>query len=276
MKKFVLSIALAAFAAFTTVGNTAVIFTDTFTSGTAADAGYYRFGTTGTTLAVAGADLDFTTDGTAASRSGVIKSFTAQTLAVGDSITFSFDITSRSLASLQSNAFRWSIGNLGNPSPVTGAPVTADLTSAAPFSSGSRIFHSFSASTSDTAGYGGIINGQSSPVVNTSIAAYVGFAGPVSVGQTGVTSVSLTIDRTGTDSYSISQTAFGSSDTGTITGAVADANIFNTIAFSMNNAGALNFSLDNVQVSVVPEPATWVLLTGSLTALVVFRRRRQA
>lgn len=36
------------------------------------------------------------------------------------------------------------------------------------------------------------------------------------------------------------------------------------------------YSIDNLSLSAVPEPTTWALLAGGLTALVIFRRRRQA
>ena len=119
------AIALVAFsAALAASAHSGVIFTDTFTTGTAADAGYYRFGTTSTTLSAdnANSELDFSYAAGAATRSGFIKSFTEQTLAVGDSITLSFSVNSRTLASAENHAFRWAIGNLGNPSAVTGVP----------------------------------------------------------------------------------------------------------------------------------------------------------
>ncbi len=270
---------LAACAVSVVQGQT-IIFTDTFSSGTAADAGYYRFGTTGTTLArdSTNNELDFTMGSTASSRSGVIKSFTEQTLAVNDSIIFSFSINSRSLASSQNHAFRWAIGNLGNGSAVTGVPVTGDFTSATPFGSGAREMYQFSASTSSTAGFGQFVTGSSSPVHNQSGTgtAIASFAGPASVALTGATTVSLTITRTAASNYSFSQTAFGSTTSGTLTG--VGTNIFNNLAFSFNNApgtGTYDVALDNIQVTVVPEPSTWALLAGGMLATVVFRRRRR-
>lgn len=57
--------------------------------------------------------------------------------------------------------------------------------------------------------------------------------------------------------------------------AVTGANmVFDQMAFSMGNTNSTGYSIDNLQVSVVPEPATWALLAGSLTAVMVFRRRR--
>lgn len=255
--------------------NAAVIFNDTFSSGTAAAAGYYRFGTTNTTLGpnpLVGT-LDYTYASGASNRSGVIKSFSEQTLNVGDSITFSFDITSRTLANNENHSFRWAIGNLGNPTSVTGVPVTADLASATPFGSGTRQMYQFSASTGTTAGFGQFAAGSSSPVhAGGTTTAISGFSGPASVATSGATSVSLTITRTDTNDYSFSQTAFSTTSSGTLTG--LGTNIFNNIAFSFNNNGAYSVSLDNVQVSVVPEPSTWALLAGGLTVLVTLRRRR--
>ncbi len=270
MKKIILPIVIAACAASAHAG---VIFNDTFTSGTAADAGYYRFGTTATTLATDGTELDFNynVSGTTSSRSGVIKSFSDQTLAVGDSITFSFTINSRTLANSENNAFRWAIGNLGNPSAVTGAPVTADLASASPFASGSREMYQFSASTGAAAGWGQFQTGSTSPVhtggTNTAI---TGFTGPASIATSGVGSINLTIGKTVTG-YSITQSAFGVDSSGTLT---TGTDIFNTIAFSMNNAGAYSVALDNIQVSVVPEPTTFAMMLGGLGALILMRRRR--
>lgn len=258
-------------AALFSVTASAAVFTDDFSSGTAADAGYYRFGTTGTTLAVAVGSLDFAIDGTAASRSGVIKSFAEQTLAVGDSITFSFDINSRTLANSQNHSFRWAIGNLGNPSSVTGVPVTGDLTSASPFASGTREMYMFSAGTGATTGFGAYSPGQTSPVHNA-VTGFAGFTGPGSIATTGADSVSLTITRTAATDYSLEQTAFGSASSGTLTG--DGTNIFNTLAFSFNNAGAYHVSLDNVSVSVIPEPSTMVLLGIALMSALVFKRRK--
>jgi len=44
----------------------------------------------------------------------------------------------------------------------------------------------------------------------------------------------------------------------------------------VNLAPGNRIALDNISVSAVPEPTTWALLAGSLTTLVLFRRRRSA
>lgn len=254
-----------------------VLFSDTFSSSTAAAAGYYRFGTTGTSLAAdnPNSELDFDYTSGAAARSGFIKTFSDQSLAVGDSITLHFLLNSRTLASTENHAFRWAIGNLGNPSAVPSVPVTADLTSNTPFTSGTRLMYQFSASTSTTAGFGQYVTGSQSPVHNVSgtPTPIAGFSGPANIATSGSGAVTLTITRTGLNDYSFSQTAFTTVSTGTLTG--LGTNIFNTIAFSFNNPGAYSASFDLIEVvyNPIPEPTTWALLAVSLLTIILLRHR---
>jgi hypothetical protein len=59
------------------------------------------------------------------------------------------------------------------------------------------------------------------------------------------------------------------------TSAITSFNIF-SLYFTTGNALNGDMRYDNVTVSAIPEPSTWALLAVSLTALVVFRRRRFA
>lgn len=269
MKRHTLYIALAAFVAVATPASAQVVFTDTFTSGTAADAGYYRFGTTNTTLAVGGGDLDFAQTATALARSGTYKQFTSQSLSIGESIVFSFNVTAQNMPSQVNHVFRWAIGTDPLVDPA------GDLASNTPFDSGTRQMFQFALSGSTTPGLGQFVAGSSSPIHNQSGTgtAISGFVGPASVATNATGSVTLTITRTDTNNYSISQTAFNTESSGTLTG--VGFNQFNTIAFGVNSTGNASFSLDNISVAVIPEPATAsALLAAGLLALVVFRRRR--
>jgi len=61
--------------------------------------------------------------------------------------------------------------------------------------------------------------------------------------------------------------------------------VFSTVGNFTNNSGVWSISENNVTyvfsqslgtLTVIPEPSTWALLAGSLTALMIFRRKRQA
>ncbi|MCC5846503.1 MAG: PEP-CTERM sorting domain-containing protein [Verrucomicrobia bacterium] len=254
----------------------AIVFQDDFSTGTAADAGYFHFGTTGSNLATdnSGGTLDYAYTSSAANRSGVYKTFSGQTLAVGEILTLSFSIDGRTLRSGENHAFRWAIGNLGDPSAITvsgGGPFGSDLDSATPLDGGTREMYQFSASTGATNGFGQYVTGSSSPVHNAggSATAITSFSGPASIGTTGDATVVLSITRTATG-FEFDQTAFGSSTSGTLVGGT---DFFNALAFSMNNAGDYDFSLSDVTVSVIPEPSTLLLLGISLISALALRRR---
>jgi hypothetical protein len=247
-----------------------VIFNDTFTSGTAAEAGYHRFGTTNTTLAVDGGNLDYGYATGASNRSGVIKQFTSTTIAVGETLTFSFTIDSRSLRLSEDNSFRWSIGNISTA-------VNADFSSAEPFSGGTRRNYVFSAATGTSVAFNQHSAGFSSPVNGGTVTAISGItASNFAASSTDAFSISVSFTRTVTG-LSISRNFGGSISSGSFATTNGNDFVFNTIAFSLNNAGDYGFSLDNVSVSVIPEPSSFAALAGlGALGFVSARRRRRA
>jgi len=97
-----------------------------------------------------------------------------------------------------------------------------------------------------------------------------GAGGDFSIGQNYVANTALTFQFTynGGSSYSYS---FGSASGNN----TATSVITNLTGFRIYNNGQgdqQNLGFNNI--TVVPEPTTWALLAGGLTALVVFRRRR--
>jgi hypothetical protein len=245
-----------------------VVFTDSFSSGTAADADYYRFGTTDTSLSVGSGTLNFTYEAGAANRSGVIKQFSNTTLALGETLTFSFTINSRNLRNDENNSFRFSIGNIGTA-------VTGDLSSAEPFSSGTRRNYVFAAATGTAStAFNQHSAGFASPVNGGTVTAISGLAASNfahSSSDPFAVSVSFTRTATGLD---IAKNFGGNLSSGSFTTSTAADFDFNTIAFSLNNAGDYSVSLDNISVSVIPEPATAGLFLGGIGLIVLWRRFR--
>ena len=248
------------------------VFSDDFSTGNAADNGYYRFGTAGTTLNTdnTSGTLDYTYSVDAANRSGVIKQFTNTTLALGETLIFAFTIDGRTFRDDENNSFRWSIGNIGTA-------INGDLTSAEPFSSGTRRNYVFAAAT-----------GVAATAFNHHSA---GFASPVNGGTTtDLTGLSASsFDANSVDSFSImvsfTRTATGvdieKDFGGTVsygsfaTSTAADFD-FNTLAFSMNNAGDYTLAVSDVSVSVIPEPSTYGMIGGVLVlGLALLHRRRK-
>lgn len=253
---------------FTTLLPATLVFEDTFSSGTPADAGYYRFGTTNTTLGVADGTLNYSYASGATNRSGVMKQFANTSLDVGEILLFSFTVDSRDLRDDENNSFRWSIGNISTT-------VDDDFSSAEPFSGGTRRNYVFAAAT-----------GVASTALNQHAA---GFSSPVNGGtNTAISGLDASNFANSSDDpfdvvMSFTRTATGldivKNFGGTISSgsfATTNANdfIFNTLAFSFKNAGDYSVSLDNISVSVIPEPSTLVLLGVALICGLVFRRAK--
>lgn len=246
----------------------APLFTDTFASGTAADAGYYRFGTTDTTLGVADGTLNYAYAAGATNRSGVIKQFANTTVAVGETLIFSFTVDSRSFRDDENNSFRWSIGNIGTA-------VNADLASAEPFGSGTRRNYVFAAATGiATTAFNQHSAGFASPVNGGTTTAIAGLAASnFTAASTDPFLISVSFTRTASG-LDIEKNFGGAISSGSFTTANAADFDFNTLAFSFNNAGTYSASLDNVSVSVIPEPSTMALFGVALLSALAFKRRK--
>lgn len=260
---------LSAFA-LATAASATILFTDSFDSGTPADSGYYRFGTTETTLAVAEGTLNYGYGSGATNRSGVIRQFDSATLEVGETLTFAFTLTSRNLRDDENNSFRWSIGNIGTA-------VTEDLASAEPFSGGTRRNYVFAAATgSATTALNQHSAGFSSPVNGGTTTALTGLSAPnFSHSSSDPYAISMAFTRT-ESGLEIAKDFGGILSTASFTTSDANDFVFNTIAFSFNNAGDYNVSLDDISVSVIPEPSTYAALVGLLALMLVIVRCRRS
>ncbi len=88
---------------------------------------------------------------------------------------------------------------------------------------------------------------------------------------------------------SIDSTTINANPMGTVTGSVAGWSSITGFGLNLNRASGTTESFaDNIRIAyggttqqnidavLVPEPTTWALLAGSLTTLVIFRRRRKS
>lgn len=254
---------------FASAASATTLILDTFDAGTPADSGYYRFGTTNTTLAVADGTLNYSYASGATNRSGVIRQFANTTLEVGETLTFAFSITTRTLRDDENNSFRWSIGNIGTV-------VTEDLASAEPFSGGTRRNFVFAAATGTaTTALNQHSAGFSSPVNSGTVTALSGLdASNFSNSSSDPLTISVAFTRTASG-LDIVKDFGGIVSSGSFATTNANDFDFNTIAFSFNNAGDYSVSLDDISVSIIPEPSTYAAMFGLLAlALAIVRRRR--
>lgn len=105
------------------------------------------------------------------------------------------------------------------------------------------------------------------------------FTFSISGGTTTFSAANMWIYSTASGNPPASEGALGAamaswSGTSTSTGARAPVNLLFKTGSSLANSQFDEVRVDTSYLSVVPEPTTWALLAGSLTALVVFRRRR--
>jgi autotransporter-associated beta strand protein len=98
----------------------------------------------------------------------------------------------------------------------------------------------------------------------------------LAVGTTfGVGTYSFNLFDFGSQSGNFSSVALTGNYTGTFSGpSSGNWTLTQANGFGGNNTWTFSHATGDLGLNVVPEPATWILLAGSLTAVVVFRRRR--
>ncbi len=250
----------------------AVVFNDTFDSGTG---NWYRYGTSGT-LTNTGEQLSWTRNATGP-QEAIGRSFATQTIGVGESIRLSFDFTQSAGTSANTNLIRAGLYNVGSP-------ITADnwgnnnigawsgyYSFIRDDSSSGNVARQHSGTTTKlTADFGNPGSGPSeggvaitNPSNSTQFDIVNGatYQGVFEVFRTSATEMTtlFTLSSGSTTHFSVQG----------ITSAVQGD--FNTVVLrtSTNTAAQL---FDNIQVSVIPEPSTALL--GGLGLLALLRRRR--
>jgi len=233
-----------------------------------------------------------------------------QSLAVGDSLQASFDLTFPTGTSIGTSNHAVRIGLLNSfatadndnatatafRATTDGAGISANIM---PDASGYFFTLNAAPTTTDTVFAWERVNSASSGqgILNTAFAAQLGGAGGSDLnfvlGNT--YSVSFTVTRTAEDvtdlTLAISGTFLDADGFNTVTGtqslSVSDTSTavytFDTLALftGTNLAAAGTISLDNINVSVstsaIPEPGTWAVIAGGIAlGFVFFRRHRRS
>lgn len=254
------AIALASLVLLTATSHAAVIFTDTFDSGTGA---WYKAGT-GNTLANSGSG-QLSWSPIPSNVSEVIgRAMAAQTLTVGQTIRLTFDYTQTSTTA--SDILRVGFYNVGTPPAADGWSTTGTLVGA---------FSGYTTFVRDNSATGNVARSETGTDTTSNT------DGPT-MGGTTITSPSNTqnldivlntpyqavFDVTLTSASQVN-TLFTLSNGFSVAGQTSTVyNGFDTVVLRTVNSALF----DNVQVSVIPEPS--IALLGGLGLLMVLRRRR--
>ena len=245
--------------------NGAIVFTDTFDTGTG---NWYRYGTTGT-LTNTDEQLSWSRADTGP-REAIGRSFATQTIGIGESIRMSFDFTQSAGTSGSGNIIRAGFYNVGTPIAADNWGVGNNIGAWSGYytfirdnSNSGNIARQHSA-TSTSGGSGpseaGTTITDPSNTTQFDIVNGVTYQGVFEVFRTSATEMTtlFTLSSGATTHFSVQG----------ITSAVQSD--FNTVVFRTSVTSAQLF--DNIQVSVIPEPSTALL--GAFGMLALLRRRR--
>lgn len=271
-KTFLLPLAICSLMSFVgTAANATVLINDTFTSnGTSASYGYYliRNAAAGVTASVTGGTgliVDQAATGT--QNTGIFKKFATTGLAVGETLTMTMGLNFNQGNSTTGDAFRIMLGSTSTTGTATN-------------------FNAFNADTLFTSLR--LANGTgTSGSVRSHVAAdganISTFTGTNSVFTQGSGGIPLT-NAVSSVVFSLTRTGSGIDIAGNLNGnsigsfsragaeALTSYNLFGV--YQNSSTPNLDFTLTSVNLQIVPEPSTWALLAGGLTALTIFRRRR--
>lgn len=241
-----------------------------------------------TTLGINSTQQNLLSDAVNASNSQVWTTFSSTTINQGETLTvsFNFDLSGGSNSGVTDGAVRIGLFNVTTP-------VTSNLTStiASPNWNGATGYSAFvdvSPATSTTATSTLRQRNLTSDTLwaaaaTTGLTTTVGGDGTVYTGTTNNVSTdplrflaTFSLTRTGADTMDILLTISGGGITNTHTVSATDTGItssFNTFSFFSGTSSAQDLAIDNVVVSVIPEPS--VLLTAALAPIFLGIRRRR-
>jgi hypothetical protein len=206
----------------------------------------------------------------------ILGGMTSHDLLVGEAMTLRFDLRVISAAANVNNAFRFGVFN------SQGTRQVDDFFGSSPTFNGRVGDAGYYATINGTTAIGGLgffreVDTDGSPVAGPDVA-LINTANSTALGAA-YNTLAFTITRTtatsivGTFSYNGgSPLALGTSAGAPVT------TLFDTVYFSVgsNTGGITNMFIDNVNVSVIPEPSTFAALAGLLALGGAILRRRKS
>ncbi|HVJ46651.1 MAG TPA: hypothetical protein VM511_09725 [Luteolibacter sp.] len=242
-----------------------------------------------TTLSTNGTQQNLLSDSPAASNSQVWTTFANTTIAQGETLTasFNFDVSGGANGGVSDGAFRIGLFNVTTPvtANINGGIANANWNGATGYSAFvdvSPSLNTVATSTlrqrtgaSDTLWAAAATTGLTTNVSGDETV-YTGLTNNVATDPLRFLAT-LSLTRTGADSLNVLLTISGGGITNTHTLSATDgsgiASTFNTFSVFSGTSSAQDIAIDNVVITVVPEPS--VLFTAALAPILLgFRRRR--
>lgn len=256
----VLGSALASLTILTATSHAAVIFTDTFASGTGA---WYKAGTANTLANSGSGQLSWTSS--ASNVNEVIgRAMAAQTLTVGQTIRLTFDYTQTSATA--SDILRVGFYNVDTPPAADAWSTTGTLVGA---------FSGYTTFVRDNSATGNVARFDTG-TDTTAITDGLTITGTAITSPTNTQNLNIALNTPYQAVFNVTLTSatqvntlFTLSNGFSVAGQTSTVyNGFDTVVLRTVNSALF----DNVQVEVIPEPSTTLL--GGLGLLVLMRRRR--
>ena len=252
------------------ISSPGVILTDDFSDGNRTNTPnggvWYKYGNT-TLTTTSNLYMTLTTSETVSR--GAELNFGAQTLSVGDKLSVSFDMMQNTVSN---SADRVRIGLYDS----NGTALTADTANAATATAylGRVGYYAALDTRTNSTGYVNIRNTTSTQTQVSSISGQANVAlNNVNIFDANWDSVLWSIERTGAAEYTLAISVNGGAEKSWVHSSGGEmTDTFDTFVL-YQSTGIASFTLDNVQVSVIPEPAIIGMMGLGGVTLLLFRRR---
>ncbi len=269
-----------------------VLLSDDFSDGNrTSPAWYYAQGLTGSTLTTNGARQNLLLNATTRNNAQVWTTFSATTLNIGETLSVSFNFDARGgINSADDGPFRVGFFNVATPvyadkdsgidnsnwSGATGYGAFADIHAEAAIDSSPESTLRRRTGNSTTLWAGGSHTTLTTTLTPANSSHSIGSTANLETDALRYL-ITFSLTRTGADSvdlfYQMRDTSNNIISTMTATDGSGALTTFNTFSVFTGLTVAEDFAIDNVVISVIPEPSS-ILATALTPLLAAFRRRR--